>query len=153
MGEILNGPYYEVPSSELAAWLEQQGKDRWWNVDGDPLLTGEMPFPCILFLTSFDEPLDAVPPQSFEQPISQRVVVELFDGHQRLVHELLDMIERIALRPDRFDSCQIKTAGENRQSSEQSAFLLTKQVVAPVDRRSQRLMASSSSGQKPKSIR
>jgi hypothetical protein len=40
------GPHYEVPSSELAAWLEQQGEDRWWNVDGDPLLTGRLTFPC-----------------------------------------------------------------------------------------------------------
>jgi hypothetical protein len=43
---IRAGPHYEIPSSELAAWLEQQGEDRWWNVDGDPLLTGRMAFPC-----------------------------------------------------------------------------------------------------------
>src|SRR3954468_24859301 len=46
MGEILNGPHYEIPSPELAIWLEQQGEDRWWNVDGDPLLTGRLTFPC-----------------------------------------------------------------------------------------------------------
>ena len=23
-----------------------QGTDRWWNVDGDPLLTGRLSFPC-----------------------------------------------------------------------------------------------------------
>lgn len=39
-------PHYEIASSELAAWLEQQGEDRWWYVDGDPLLTGRMTFPC-----------------------------------------------------------------------------------------------------------
>jgi hypothetical protein len=39
-------PHYELPSPELAAWLEQQGADRWWNVDGDPLLTGRLTFPC-----------------------------------------------------------------------------------------------------------
>jgi hypothetical protein len=43
---IRSVPHYEIPSSELAAWLEEQGKDRWWNVDGDPLLTGRMTFPC-----------------------------------------------------------------------------------------------------------
>ncbi len=43
---VRSGPHYEVPSSELAAWLEQQGPDRWWNVDGDPLLTGRLTFPC-----------------------------------------------------------------------------------------------------------
>jgi hypothetical protein len=43
---IRGGPHYEVPAVELAAWLEGQGKDRWWNVDGDPLLTGRLTFPC-----------------------------------------------------------------------------------------------------------
>jgi hypothetical protein len=43
---IRAGPHYEIPSTELAAWLEQQGKDRWWNVDGDPFLTGRLSFPC-----------------------------------------------------------------------------------------------------------
>lgn len=36
--------HYEVSSVELAAWLERQG-DAWWTVDGDPLLTGLLPFP------------------------------------------------------------------------------------------------------------
>ena len=39
-------PHYMIASSELAAWLEGQGTDRWWNVDGDPLLTGRLSFPC-----------------------------------------------------------------------------------------------------------
>jgi hypothetical protein len=43
---IRAGPHYEVTSPELAAWLERQGADRWWNVDGDPLLTGRLTFPC-----------------------------------------------------------------------------------------------------------
>ncbi len=43
---IRGGPHYEIPAVELAAWLEGQGKDRWWNVDGDPLLNGRMTFPC-----------------------------------------------------------------------------------------------------------
>ena len=46
MPGIVSGPHYEISSSELAAWLEEQGKDRWWNVDGDPLLTGRIEFPC-----------------------------------------------------------------------------------------------------------
>jgi hypothetical protein len=46
LASIPVGPHYEIPSSELAAWLEEQGKDRWWNVDGDPLLTGRLTFPC-----------------------------------------------------------------------------------------------------------
>jgi hypothetical protein len=39
-------PHYRISSSELAGWLEAQGTDRWWNVDGDPLLTGRLSFPC-----------------------------------------------------------------------------------------------------------
>jgi hypothetical protein len=46
MGSILAGPHYEISSSELAAWLEKQGEDRYWYVDGDPLLTGRLSFPC-----------------------------------------------------------------------------------------------------------
>lgn len=38
--------HYRISASELADWLEAQGMDRWWNVDGDPLLTGRLSFPC-----------------------------------------------------------------------------------------------------------
>jgi hypothetical protein len=43
---IRSGPHYELPADELAAWLAAQGNDRWWSVDGDPLLTGRLYFPC-----------------------------------------------------------------------------------------------------------
>jgi hypothetical protein len=46
MGIIQTGRHFEIPSSELARWLDEQGADRWWNVDGDPLLTGRLTFPC-----------------------------------------------------------------------------------------------------------
>jgi hypothetical protein len=39
-------PHFRISSPELAAWLEAQGTDRWWNVDGDPLLTGRLSLPC-----------------------------------------------------------------------------------------------------------
>jgi hypothetical protein len=39
-------PHYRIAAAELAAWLESQGTDRWWTVDGDPLLTGRVSFPC-----------------------------------------------------------------------------------------------------------
>ncbi len=39
-------PHYRISSSELAAWLEAQGTERWWSVDGDPLLAGRLSFPC-----------------------------------------------------------------------------------------------------------
>jgi hypothetical protein len=46
LASIPVGPHYEIASTDLAEWLEEQGKDRWWNVDGDPLLTGRLTFPC-----------------------------------------------------------------------------------------------------------
>jgi hypothetical protein len=39
-------PHYEVPAAELAAWIEQQGADCWWSVDGDPLITGLLSIPA-----------------------------------------------------------------------------------------------------------
>ena len=47
MATILAGPHYELPSIELAKWVEAQGLDCWWNVEGDPLLTGLLSFPCL----------------------------------------------------------------------------------------------------------
>ncbi len=46
MGSIPAGPHYEISSSELAAWLDKQGDDRCWYIDGDPLLGGRLSFPC-----------------------------------------------------------------------------------------------------------
>ncbi len=41
---IRSGLHYELSSTELASWLEGLA-DLWWNVDGDPLLTGLLSFP------------------------------------------------------------------------------------------------------------
>ena len=38
-------PHVVVPSRKLADWLDGQ-PETWWNVDGDPLLTSEIAFPC-----------------------------------------------------------------------------------------------------------
>jgi len=43
---IQHGPHYRIASAALADWLQQQGLDRWWNVDGDPILAGRLSFPC-----------------------------------------------------------------------------------------------------------
>ncbi len=42
---IRDEPYYTLPARELAAWIDQQGDDTWWNVDGDSILTGILSFP------------------------------------------------------------------------------------------------------------
>lgn len=59
---IADRPHFELPAAELALWLEDQGSDRWWTVDGDPVLTGRVSFPCpvdelIAELRSIDLPL------------------------------------------------------------------------------------------------
>ena len=46
MESIQSGRHYEILSSELAKWLEERAPDSWWNVDGDPLLTGRLSIPC-----------------------------------------------------------------------------------------------------------
>jgi len=38
--------HYRLTTSELAQWLDQQGDDCWWSIDGDPLLTGLVSLPC-----------------------------------------------------------------------------------------------------------
>jgi len=38
-------PHYTVTADTLASWIERQ-PDRWWFVDGDPILTATVDFPC-----------------------------------------------------------------------------------------------------------
>ncbi len=45
MPETLNLPYYTIEPKDLARWLDAQ-VDTWWTVDGDPLLTSQVDFPC-----------------------------------------------------------------------------------------------------------
>jgi hypothetical protein len=40
-------PHYQVASTELADWLEWQGTDIWWCVDGDPYLSSRISFSCL----------------------------------------------------------------------------------------------------------
>ena len=39
-------PHYTLGAAHLAQWLEDQGSDSWWTVDGDPVLTERVSFPC-----------------------------------------------------------------------------------------------------------
>lgn len=39
-------PHFRIESPQLAEWLLRQGEDRWWNVDGDAILTGRLNFPA-----------------------------------------------------------------------------------------------------------
>ena len=61
-------PRLELSSAELATWLDGQDEGLWWLVDGDPLLTGNVSFPCpgdILAeeLRRLDRTLILVPPK------------------------------------------------------------------------------------------
>jgi hypothetical protein len=43
---IRDEPHFKIAATELAAWLESQGTDRWWSVDADPLLYRRLMLPC-----------------------------------------------------------------------------------------------------------
>jgi hypothetical protein len=45
MVNVKDKPHYRIPAAALAQWFEGQ-PDRWWFVDGDPLLTSILDFPC-----------------------------------------------------------------------------------------------------------
>ena len=42
---IRTRPHSTVSAETLADWIESE-TDRWWSVDGDPWLMGEVDFPC-----------------------------------------------------------------------------------------------------------
>jgi hypothetical protein len=46
---VRDEPHYRISSSELAAWVEAQGENRWWGVDGDPFLSGLLSWPAPAF--------------------------------------------------------------------------------------------------------
>jgi hypothetical protein len=39
-------PHFRISAEDLAKWIEDQGPDSWWSVDGDPLLMQSVGFPC-----------------------------------------------------------------------------------------------------------
>lgn len=42
---VMQRPYYTLSANALAEWIESQPQ-MWWVVDGDPLLTSQVDFPC-----------------------------------------------------------------------------------------------------------
>ena len=78
-----NLPRLELSSVELAAWLDKQDPDVWWLVDGDPLLTGNVSFPCpsdvlAAELRRLDQPLLLIPPET-AQPGDRRIISDDID--------------------------------------------------------------------------
>jgi hypothetical protein len=43
---IKDDPHYELSTDELARWLDLQGDDRWWNVDGEYFEGSGLDLPC-----------------------------------------------------------------------------------------------------------
>lgn len=43
---IREKPHYNLSTTELAAWVEQQGPNTWWSIDGDTYLTSRVSSPC-----------------------------------------------------------------------------------------------------------
>ncbi len=43
--DFKKSPHYILPARTLAEWIESQ-PEKWWSVDGDPLLTSLVDFPC-----------------------------------------------------------------------------------------------------------
>src|SRR5881392_1349698 len=113
---------------------------------GDFKKMSKMSLPCLVLFAYFDEPFRTVLPQCFEQAITQLFVGKLLHRDERFVDQLFDMIQRIAIWPDRLHCWQIEPARKNTQSSEKRAFFFRKQIVAPVDRRSQSLVPAAPAG-------
>ena len=97
MASIWEGPHYEIPSTELAIWLEQAGPASWWNVDGDPLLTGRVSFPC---------PTDELAPEL--RKIARPLLVQAHDDDPDANGQVIgaDQISRV-----------VDTFGSNLQTS------------------------------------
>jgi hypothetical protein len=98
---IATTPHYEIASSELATWIEEQGTDRWWSVDGDPLLTGRLAFPCpgdelAEELRRLDRPLLLQDKNRNPEARGQRISREELDG---LTSRLGDNIHATGAEP------------------------------------------------------
>jgi hypothetical protein len=46
MTETQAWPHYEMQSHDLADWLDNEGPDSWWTVDGERHLNRTVDFPC-----------------------------------------------------------------------------------------------------------
>ena len=65
MSKLLKLPYYRIKAEELADWLDGQPA-AWWIVDGDPVLTSRVDFPCPSEELSAESPRVAKPLRLFD---------------------------------------------------------------------------------------
>ncbi len=81
--DVQNLPHYTLRPEELARWLLGQ-PESWWMVDGDPLLTSEVDFPCpgeelVDSLRRIDTPLIVFDPTEGSEASGQVIGAEQFD--------------------------------------------------------------------------
>ena len=96
-------------------------------------------------LAMLDEPVEAVLADGLQHPVA-RHRGRVIQGDERLVHELTEERDRVARAApgrhgDRLDGIERRAADEHRQQSEHPALRLGQQVVAPVERGLERLLA------------
>ena len=88
-----------------------------------------------------------------QQPVACGVAVFL-DHDQRLVHETREHVELAVAHG--FDGGEVEVSGERSEAPEQLTLGLVEQLVAPIERRGERLLTrqrgSSSSGQNGEGI-
>ena len=91
------------------------------------------------------ELLPGVEPNGLEQPVAPRVG-DVAPGHERLLHEPDEDVDDLgALEPvagaDGLDRSELEPAGEHRQAAEKQPLVGLEQVVAPLERRLEGLLA------------
>lgn len=83
MSEALKLPYYTIKAENLANWLDDQ-PDSWWIVDGDPVLTSHVDFPCpseelSAELRRVNKPLRMFDPREGSKAQGEAVPIEQLD--------------------------------------------------------------------------
>ena len=74
----------EVQATDLADWLEQQDKNAYWTVDGDPVLGRRLSVPCpsgelVAELRRINKPLLVFDPPGVSHPLSANIVPPRLD--------------------------------------------------------------------------
>jgi hypothetical protein len=99
----------------------------------------------MLALVGLSQPLARVLAHRFQEPVAHIVAVHVGDD-ERLLDQLAEHVEKylamqVRRTADGVDGVQAPAAGEGREPSQQHAFRLAQQVVAPVDGSAKRLLA------------
>ena len=89
-------------------------------------------------LAGLAELLGRVLADGVEQPVA-RCPVLLLDHHERLVDEAAEHLQLAVAHG--LECGQVEAAGEGAEAPEQRALVVVEQVVAPVERRGERLLA------------